>query len=69
MGNRIDLEKPRPIKIELESEGEKYKNLKRARKIKETSVEEFRKVIISGDMTNHQRELDKILREELKERR
>ena len=69
LGKRLDTEKPRPIKIELENEGEKFKILKKAGKIKEIDVEEFKKIIISSDMTIKQRELDKILREELKERR
>ena len=69
LGKKLNIEKPRPIKIELENEGEKFKILKKAGRIRETDVEEFKKIIISGDMTIKQRELDKILREELKERR
>ena len=61
--------KPRPIKLELESEAEKFRILKKASKIKSTNIEEFKKIIISGDITLKQRELDKNLREELKERR
>ena len=68
LGNKI-TEKPRPIKIELENEATKYKILKKAGKIKTISEEELKQIIISGDMTLKQRELDKILREELKERR
>ena len=61
--------KPRPVKVELENEAEKYKILKKASNIRSTNVEEFKKIVISGDMTLKQRELDKNLREELKERR
>ena len=70
LGKNINVEgKPRPIKLDLENEGEKFNILKKAGKIKAVNTEEFRKIILSGDLTLKQRELDRNLREELKERR
>ena len=43
--------------------------LKKASKIRNTENEKLKKIIISSDMTLKQREIDKILREELKMRR
>ena len=69
LGNKINADKIRPIKIELEKEEDKYKILKGAGKIKNIEDEDLKKIIISPDMTIKQRELDRILREELKNRR
>ena len=69
LGKKVTAEKPRPIKIELDSEAEKFNILKKAGKIKTINIEELKHIIISSDMTLKQRELDKILREELKDRR
>ena len=69
LGRNVNAGKPRPIKIELENETEKVNILKKAGKIKTINIEELKHIIISSDMTLKQRELDKILREELKDRR
>ena len=61
--------KVRPIKIELEEELDKFKILKRAANIRRTETEKFKKIIITTDMTFKEREINKILREELKARR
>ena len=70
LGKNMNVEgRPRPIKLDLENEWEKFNILKRAGKIKTINTEEFRKIILSADLTMKQRELDRNLREELKERR
>ena len=69
LGKQARDKKPRPLKIELKEEADKFKILKGATKLKNTRIEEFQKVIISSDMTLKQREIDKILREELKMRK
>ena len=69
LGKQIAINKARPVKVELEVEGDKYKFLKKAAEIRKTHVEKFKKIIISVDLTLKQRELDKILWEELKMRR
>ena len=61
--------KPRPIRIELNKESEKYEILRNAAKLRFTENEEFKKVIINTDMSLKEREFQKLLREELKERR
>ena len=69
LGKQVNVNRTRPIKIELEEERDKYKILKKAANIRNTQTAKFKKIIISADMTFKQRELDKILREELKVRR
>ena len=69
LGKQIAANRARPFKVELEAEEDKYKFLKKAARIRNTQVEKFKKIIISADLTLKQRELDKILREELKMRR
>ena len=69
LGNKINAGKARSIKIELDKEEDKYKILKGAGKIKNVEDENLKKIIISPDMTIKQRELDRNLREELKNRR
>ena len=63
-GNR-----PRPLLVKLVDGGEKWNILKNARKLKNTEVEEFKKVIITPDMTEKERKQDKELRDELWEKR
>ena len=69
LGRQITVGRARPIKLELEEEKDKYKFLKRAANIRRTEIVKFKKIIITEDMTFKQRELNKILREELKARR
>ena len=69
IGNISIQNKVRPIKIELEEELDKFKILKRASNIRKTQTEKFKKIIITTDMTFKEREINKILREELKARR
>ena len=69
LGNQIRDDKPRPLKLELRNEAEKFVILRKAANIRKTENEKLKKVIISTDMTLKQREIDKILREELKRRR
>ena len=69
-GNQVKENKARPIQVELEEEQNKYNFFKKATNIRNTQTTGFKKVINSTDMTLlEQKELDKILREELKVRR
>ena len=69
LGNKINPGKIRPVKLEMAKEEDKYSILKGAGKIRNIEDEEFKKIIISSDLTLKQRELDRILRDELKVRR
>ena len=69
LGKQFTRNKIRPVKVELKEESEKYKILKKPANIRNTEAEKFKRVIITTDMTLKQRELEKILREELKVRR
>ena len=51
--------------MKLVNGGEKWNILRNARKLKDTEVEEFKKVIITPDMTERERKQDKKLRDEL----
>ena len=53
-GNR-----PRPLLVKLVNGGKKWNILRNARKLKDTEVEEFKKVIITPDMTEKERKQDK----------
>ena len=69
LGSQIKTNKPRPLKIELRKEVDKSKILRKAANLRNAREEKFKKVILSPDMTLKMRELDKILRDELKMRR
>ena len=66
---KLVINKVRPIKIELKEESDKFRILKRAKNIRKTEIAKFKKIIITTDMTFKEREINKILREELKARR
>ena len=66
---KLAINKVRPIKIELEEESDKFRILKRAKNIRKTEIAKFKNIIITTDMTYKEREINKILREELKARR
>ena len=66
---KLITNKIRPIKIELEEESDKFKILTRAKNIRKTQIAKFKRIIITTDMTFKEREINKILREELKARR
>ena len=59
----------RPIRIELSRECEKYEILKNAPKIRNTNNENFKRIILSTDMSFKQRQLEKLLREQMVERK
>ena len=69
LGKQNTKGKPRPIRIELNKESEKYEILRNAAKLRFTENEDLKKVIINTDMSLKEREFQKVLREELKERR
>ena len=69
IGKQIIDGRPRPIRVELNRESDKYEILKGAFNLKTTRNETFKRVIITTDMSFKQREAEKLLREELKERR
>ena len=59
----------RPIRIELDKESDKYEIFKKAVNIKNTRNENFKRVIFSADMSFKQRETEKLLRDQLRERK
>ena len=69
LGKQKIKNKTRPIKVELSEEAEKYKILKKAANVRNLEAAKFKSIIITTDMTVKQRELEKILREDLKNRR
>ena len=69
LGKQVTRNNPRPVKIELEGEQNKFRILKKAANIRKTEIGKVNKIIITTDMTIRERELNKILREELKTRR
>ena len=60
---------PRPMRVEFSKESERYETLKKAASLRFTKKAELKKVIVSADMSFKERESQKLLREELKERR
>ena len=69
LGKQITEGRPRPMRIELIKESDKYAVLKGAFKLKNTRNETFKRISITTDMSYKQREAEQILREELKERK
>ena len=61
--------RPRPILLKLASKTEKWSELKNARKLKYASKDEFKKAIISPDLTVEERRHDEELRDKLWQRR
>ena len=55
--------RPRPLLVKLRNGVEKWNILRNARKLKDTEVEEFKKVIITPDMTEKEIKQDKELRD------
>lgn len=66
---RMDDKRPRPLLVKLKEASEKYNILKEARNIRTSNLEDRRKIIIAPDLTKKQREEEKILRAQLKEKR
>ena len=60
---------PRPIRIECNKESEKYEILKKAASLRFSKNTDLKKVVINSDMSFRERESQKLLREELKQRR
>ena len=61
--------RPRPIRVELTKETDKFEILKNAVNLKTTRNETFKRVIVTTDMSFKQRKAEKLLWEELKERK
>ena len=61
--------KPRPIKVTMKSTDEKRQVLNNARKLKHADKKCLQKVFVANDLTQSQREKDKALRQELKDRK
>ena len=68
MGRKREVnERPRPILVSFQEDKEKWKVLGKLSKLK--GKEEFKDVRVKRDMTKKERETEKALREELKEKR
>ena len=61
--------RPRPIRIELSNESDKFEILKNAIRIRNTRNENLKRVVITTDMSFKQRQSEKLLREQMMERR
>lgn len=66
-GNRTP--NPRPLLVILKSTTEKFEILKKARNLKDARSEILRKVVIAPDMTKKERERNRELRQQLKDKR
>ena len=69
IGKQVSRGIPRPIRVECNKESEKYEVLKKAASLRFSKNTDLKKVIINADMSFRERESQKLLREELKERR
>ena len=69
IGRKIMDGKVRPIRIELNRESDKFEVLKKLENLRHTKNRTLKKAIITTDMSFKQREANKLLKEELKERR
>ena len=61
--------KPRPLLVKFKNSWVKWQVLKNAKNLKRADVEEFKNIFIVPDLTREQREWDKKLREELKNKK
>ena len=61
--------RPRPILVKLASKTEKWSVLKNAKKLKYAARDEFKKAIISPDLTAEERRHEKELKERLWQKR
>ena len=71
LGKRQELEnsKPRPLLVKMYSAGIKWHVIKNAKKLKNSSEEDVKKIFIVPDLTEKEREKDRELRKELERRR
>ena len=65
LGDRSDQDKPRPVKVEMKSEEEKRRVLRRAKKLKDAPAP-FHRVSVSNDMSLEERDNNKKLLAEAK---
>ena len=61
--------KQRPMLVKLQEAREKFELLKRGNKLKQSHNVRLRKIVIAPDLTKMERDKDKKLREELKEKK